>query len=89
MPLFPPDAVLGNADLVGPAKLFGSQPALDEAVEKLGFPRGRFVGALRKRTGAEVNDWWSTRPTEKKTLPLGFGGATVGAGRPKRRAEAA
>ena len=65
MPLFDPDAILTNADLVGPQKLFGSQPALDDAVEKQGFPIGRFVGGLRKRTGAEVNSWWDSRPTEK------------------------
>ena len=65
MPLFDPDAILTNADLVGPQKLFGSQPALDDAVEKHGFPVGRFVGGLRKRLGAEVNSWWESRPTEK------------------------
>jgi hypothetical protein len=65
MPLFDPDAILTNADLVGPQKLFGSQPALDDAVEKHGFPVGRFVGGLRKRLGAEVNNWWESRPTEK------------------------
>jgi hypothetical protein len=65
MPLFDPDAILTNSDLVGPQKLFGSQPALDDAVVKQGFPAGRFVGGMRKRTGAEVNEWWDCRPTEK------------------------
>jgi hypothetical protein len=65
MPLFPDDAVLCNHDLVGPQKLFGSQPALDDAVEKHGFPVGRFVGGMRKRSGFEVNRWWDSRPTEK------------------------
>jgi hypothetical protein len=65
MPLFDPDAILNNSDLVGPQKLFGSQPALDDAVLKHGFPQGRIVGGMRKRTGAEVNEWWDTRPTEK------------------------
>ena len=36
MPLFDPDAILNNSDLVGPQKLFGSQPALDDAVLKHG-----------------------------------------------------
>ena len=65
MPLFDPGAILNNSDLVGPQKLFGSQPALDDAVLKHGFPQGRIVGGMRKRTGGEVNDWWDTRPTEK------------------------
>jgi hypothetical protein len=65
MPLFDPDAILTNSDLVGPQKLFGSQPALDDAVLKHGFPQGRIVGGMRKRTGAEVNSWWDSRPTEK------------------------
>jgi hypothetical protein len=65
MPLFDPDAILNNSDLVGPQKLFGSQPALDDAVLKHGFPQGRIVGGMRKRTGAEVNNWWDSRPTEK------------------------
>jgi hypothetical protein len=65
MPLFDPNAILNNSDLVGPQKLFGSQPALDDAVEKSGFPQGRMVGGMRKRTGAEVNEWWDNRPTEK------------------------
>jgi len=65
MPLFDPDAILNNSDLVGPQKLFGSQPALDDAVAKHGFPQGRIVGGMRKRTGTEVNDWWDSRPTEK------------------------
>ena len=38
MPLFDPAAILNNSDLVGPQKLFGSQPALDDAVLKHGFP---------------------------------------------------
>jgi hypothetical protein len=41
------------------------QPALDDAERKHGFPKGRSVGGLRKRTGAEVNEWWDSRPTEK------------------------
>jgi hypothetical protein len=65
MPLFDPDAILNNSDLVGPQKLFGSQPALDDAVLKHGFPQGRLIGGLRKRLGAEVNSWWDSRPTEK------------------------
>ena len=65
MPLFDSDAILCNHDLVGPQKLFGSQPALDDAVTKHGFPAGRFVGGMRKRRGAEVNGWWDSRPTEK------------------------
>jgi hypothetical protein len=65
MPLFDSDAILCNHDLVGPQKLFGSQPALDDAVTKHGFPPGRFVGGMRKRRGAEVNGWWDSRPTEK------------------------
>jgi hypothetical protein len=65
MPLFDPDAILNNSDLVGPQKLFGSQPALDDAVAKHGFPQGRIVGGMRKRTGEEVNEWWDSRPTEK------------------------
>jgi hypothetical protein len=65
MPLFDPGAILNNSDLVGPQKLFGSQPALDDAVVKHGFPQGRIVGGMRKRTGDEVNEWWDSRPTEK------------------------
>lgn len=65
MPLFDPKAILNNSDLVGPLKLFGCQPALDDAVQKQDFPQGRLVGGMRKRTGAEVNDWWDSRPTEK------------------------
>jgi hypothetical protein len=65
MPLFDPVAILNNSDLVGPQKLFGSQPALDDAVGKHAFPEGRMVGGMRKRTGAEVNAWWDSRPTEK------------------------
>jgi hypothetical protein len=65
MPLFDPEAVLTNSHLVGPLKLFGSQPALDDAERKHGFPKGRLVGGLRKRTGAEVNEWWDSRPTEE------------------------
>ena len=65
MPLFNPSAILNNSDLVGPQKLFGSQPTLDDAVDKYGFPKGRLVNGMRKRTGKEVNDWWDSRPTEK------------------------
>lgn len=65
MPLFDPKAILNNSDLVGPQRLFGSQPALDDAVQKQDFPQGRIVGGMRKRTGEEVNDWWNSRPTEK------------------------
>src|SRR6516164_13770 len=74
MPLFDPGAILNNSDLVGPQKLFGSQPALDDAVAKHGFPQGRFVGGMRKRTGAEVNEWWDSRPTEKLRMKSGFEG---------------
>jgi predicted DNA-binding transcriptional regulator AlpA len=66
MPLFDPSAVLNNSDLVGPQKLFGSQPSLDDAIEKHAFPRGRIVGGMRKYTGAEVNEWWDSRPTERQ-----------------------
>jgi hypothetical protein len=65
MPLFDPDAILKNSDLVGPQRLFGSQPALDDAVVKYDFPVGRMVNGMRKRTGAEVNAWWDSRPTAK------------------------
>jgi hypothetical protein len=65
MPLFPDNAILVNSDLVGHQKLFGSQPTLDDAVDKYGFPKGRIVNGMRKRTGKEVNDWWDSRPTEK------------------------
>ena len=65
MPLFDPDAILNNSDLVGPQKLFGSQPALDDAVLKHSFPAGRIVGGMRKQLGAEINSWWDCRPTEK------------------------
>ena len=67
MPLFDPDAILNNSDLVGPQKLFGSQPALDDAVVKQGFPIGRFVGGMRKHAGAEVNEWWDSRPPKNST----------------------
>ena len=65
MPLFDPDAILTHSDLIGPQKLFQTQPSLDNAVANSGFPPGRMVGGMRKRTGAEVNEWWDTRPVEK------------------------
>jgi hypothetical protein len=65
MPLFPDNAILNNSDLVGPQKLFGSQPTLDKAVANHGFPPGRIVNGMRKRTGKEVNGWWDSCPTEK------------------------
>ena len=66
MPLFDPDAIVANSDLVGEGKLFGTQPSLDNAVARHGFPLGRMVAGMRKRTGAEINDWWDSRPTERK-----------------------
>jgi hypothetical protein len=83
MPLFDPTAILNNADLVGPQKLFGSQPALDDAVAKRGFPQGRLVGGLRKRTGEEVNEWWDSRPVEK----LNRQAATDGRQRKRRQSD--